>query len=59
MTVASLKKAVAQGRARVLAGCVILAIVFAALLPWLFQWALHLSPDEASYTRRAFFASRR
>ncbi len=41
-------------RARVIAACVALALFVALVLPWLFQWIMHLSPEEASYTRRAF-----
>lgn len=52
----SLEKIVAQGRVRVLAGCVLLAVLLAVTLPWLYQWVLHLSPQEASYTRRSFLA---
>jgi signal transduction histidine kinase len=33
---------------------VLIAILFALALPWLFQWIMHLSPEEAAYTRRAF-----
>src|SRR5439155_26585128 len=52
----SVKKVLAQGRARVLVGCVLLALIFAVLLPSLFRWVLHLSADEAAYTRNAFLA---
>ncbi|MDB4966422.1 MAG: histidine kinase [Myxococcales bacterium] len=52
----ALGKIVAQGRVRVLAGCVFLALAVALLLPWLFQWVLHLSPAEAAFTRVAFLA---
>jgi signal transduction histidine kinase len=31
-----------------------LASVVAFLLPWLFQWVMHLSGDEGHFTRRAF-----
>ena len=41
-------------RVRVIAACVALALFVALVLPWLFQWIMHLSPEEASYTRRAF-----
>ncbi|HXU72485.1 MAG TPA: HAMP domain-containing sensor histidine kinase [Polyangia bacterium] len=41
-------------RVRVIAACVALALFVALALPWLFQWIMHLSPEEAAYTRRAF-----
>ena len=50
----ALQQAAQMSRVRVLAACVALALLFALALPWLFQWIMHLSPDEASYTRRAF-----
>lgn len=44
----------ASTRLRLLAACVGLATLMAVALPSLFQWVLHLMPDAASFTRRAF-----
>jgi signal transduction histidine kinase len=54
MSGGALQQAAAMSRVRVLAACVALALLFALALPWLFQWIMHLSADEASYTRHAF-----
>ncbi|HEX9101420.1 MAG TPA: hypothetical protein VF997_04415, partial [Polyangia bacterium] len=54
MSPGALQQAAAMSRVRLLAACVLLALLMALALPWLFQWIMHLSPDEAAYTRRAF-----
>jgi signal transduction histidine kinase len=54
MSGGALKQAAAMSRVRLLGACVSLALVMALALPWLFQWIMHLSPDEALYTRRSF-----
>ena len=43
-------------RVRLLVACVGIALCMALALPWLFQWVLHLSAQEAAYTRRSFLA---
>jgi len=50
----ALKQAAAMSRVRVLAACVALALLMSIALPFLFQWIMHLSPEEAAYTRRSF-----
>jgi signal transduction histidine kinase len=47
---------VGSTRIRILLAGLALALFMAFLLPWLFQWVLHLSPGQARFTRRAFFA---
>ncbi|MCU1281180.1 MAG: histidine kinase [bacterium] len=54
MSPTALRQAAAMSRVRLLAACVALALTMALALPWLFQWIMHLSPEEAAYTRRSF-----
>ncbi len=54
MSRGALKQAAAMSRVRLLAACAALALLMALALPWLFQWIMHLSPEEAAYTRRSF-----
>ena len=48
------RQTTALSRVGVLAACVALALTMTLALPWLFQWIMHLSPEEAAYTRRSF-----
>jgi signal transduction histidine kinase len=41
-------------RVRLLAVCLAVGLGVALTLPWLFRQVLHLTPDEAAYTRTAF-----
>jgi signal transduction histidine kinase len=50
-----MKSMLESTRVRLLAVCIGVGLATALTLPWLFRLVLHLSPDEAAYTRQAFF----